>query len=378
MAIDFDNLLCPADADTDIITMAHGAGGKQTAKLIEDVFLSKLANIHLERQEDSAVLSFGDVHLAFTTDSYVINPLFFPGGNIGSLAVTGTINDLAMMGAKPKYLSLAIILEEGFPKQKLNAVVESISATAESAGVAIVTGDTKVVNAGKGDGIFINTSGIGLIDSLPYPNPSRIKMGDAIIVSGDIGRHGCAVMASREGINFETNLQSDMACLHEVVNDLLAADIDLHCLRDLTRGGLATSVIEIAQRAKVHIEIEENSVPVIEPVSSLCNILGLDPMFVANEGRFVLVVPDEDSNRTLEILSRHEASKNAKKIGAVVKELSDIEQVKADVGISDSEITLEQNTSRNNKPQGFVTLKTAFGTRRHLDKLSGDQLPRIC
>jgi hydrogenase expression/formation protein HypE len=348
MSVDFEQLLCPIAGEDDTITLAHGAGGKQSANLIEKVFVKQFLNPHLGPLQDSAVLNIGDNTVAFTTDSYVINPLFFHGGDIGSLAVTGTVNDLAMLGAKPLYLSLSVIIEEGFSQSTLKNIAASIADTAKHIGVEIVTGDTKVVEAGKGDGLYINTAGIGIIMQQPYPCVQRIRTGDVLIVSNDIGRHGCAVMAKRQGLNFDTELGSDAAPLNHVVEDLLDQGMDLHCLRDLTRGGLATCAIELANGAGLNFDLLEEKIPTVSAVNSLCNILGLDPMYVANEGCMLLVVAQSDAEKTLSILRTHSECLNAAIIGGVVD------------------------------GKGNVVLTTPFGTKRRLDKLSGEQLPRIC
>jgi hydrogenase expression/formation protein HypE len=295
------------------------------------------------------VFNIGSARLAFTTDSYVVRPLFFPGGDIGSLAVNGTVNDLAMCGARPLYLSAGLILEEGLPLDALQRVLESMRACAEVAGVQVVTGDTKVVDKGKGDGIFINTAGVGVVEHGLKIGPATVRPGDAILLSGDVGRHGIAIMAVREGLEFESTIQSDCAPVAAPVLALVAGGIEVHCLRDLTRGGLATSLIEIAETAAVQITVEETRIAVEENVCGACEILGFDPLYLANEGRFVAFVPAASANRALAILREYEVSSQAAVIGHVAE-----------------------------SPAGLVTLKTRLGTQRVLDMLSGEQLPRIC
>ncbi len=341
---------CPVPiVDHSQVLLAHGGGGRLMNDLIEKVFLDAFRNPLLEARHDGAVMEIAGTRLAFTTDSYVVHPLFFPGGDIGSLAVHGTLNDLAMCGAKPLYLSAAFILEEGLPIEILTRVVESMSAAARKAGVHIVTGDTKVVEHGKADGLFISMAGVGLVPEGLEIGPHKVCEGDAILVSGDLGRHGMAVMAVREGLAFETTLESDSADLSGLVGDLLNAGIEVHCLRDLTRGGLASGLNEISMSSGLSIQIEEASVPVCEEVRGACEILGLDPLYVANEGRLVAFVPERETERCLKRMRAHPLGQNASCIG----------QVNADQPV-------------------LVTLKTPFGMSRILDMLSGEQLPRIC
>lgn len=338
-------LACPAPVTpADTIQMAHGSGGTVMHRLLENVFMPAFDNPSLREQHDGATLYIHGARLAFTTDTFVVRPLFFPGGDIGTLAVNGTVNDLAMCGARPLYLSAGFILEEGLPVETLRQVVQSMRDAADQAGVAIVTGDTKVVDKGRCDGLYINTAGVGVVEHDFVIAPSQVKAGDAVILSGDIGRHGMAVMAVREGLGFESEIVSDCAPLSRSVLALLDAGIDIHCLRDLTRGGLATTLVEIARAACVRIRIEETSIPVCENVRGACEILGLDPLYVANEGRFIAIVPQEDVRRTLAILGGA-----ARCIG----------------GVTDSE-------------RGVLTLKSAIGATRILEMLSGEQLPRIC
>jgi hydrogenase expression/formation protein HypE len=329
------------------ILLAHGGGGKLMHQLIEKIFGAAFANEYLNEHHDGAALTLNGAKLAFTTDSYVVRPLFFPGGDIGKLAVYGTVNDLAMCGARPLFLSAGFILEEGLPMETLWKIVQSMRAAAQQAHVQIVTGDTKVVDKGKGDGIFINTAGIGIIEHDLVISPKSVRPGDLILLNGDVGRHGIAIMAVREGLSFESAIESDCAPLAEVVLKLIEAGIELHCLRDLTRGGLASALNEIAQTAQVHITIDESAVPVREDVQGACEILGLDPLYVANEGRFIAFVAPQDAERALEILRTF--SSEATLIGQVLAE-----------------------------PRGLVTLTSRIGAQRILDMLSGEQLPRIC
>ena len=318
-------------------------------QLLEDLLLPNFSNRQLLERHDGAVLDVAGARLAFTTDSYVVKPLFFPGGDIGTLAVNGTVNDLAMCGARPLYLSSAFILEEGFAMESLRRVVESMRVTAAEAAVQLVTGDTKVVDKGKGDGIFINTAGIGVVEHGLTIAPAAVEPGDAVLLSGDIGRHGIAIMAMREGLSFESTIESDCAPLWEPVQALLEAGVAIHCLRDLTRGGLSSGLIEIAETAGVRISVMEVLVPVREDVVGACEILGLDPLYLANEGRFIALVAEHDSARALDVLSQHAVSGGAVLIGRVT-----------------------------DKPRGLVTMKSRLGTERVLDMMSGEQLPRIC
>ncbi len=339
---------CPApDRFGDCIELAHGGGGLMTRRLIDGVFRPIFAQAAEDFIHDGAVFDIAGVRLAFTTDTYVVRPLFFPGGDIGTLAVNGTVNDLAMCGAEPLYLSVGMVLEEGFAIDDLRRVVASMRHAADMAGVKLVTGDTKVVERGKGDGLFVNTSGVGqLIAPLPV-SPRQVRPGDAIVLSGDIGRHGVAIMAAREGLGFEPTITSDCAPLAASVSELIRSGIELHCLRDLTRGGLATALIEIAEAGSVTIRLDEPAVPVSDPVRGACEILGLDPLYVANEGRFIALVPADAAERTISTLRRFD--EGAATIGCV----------EAAAG------------------RGTVCLKT-IGGMRALDMLIGEQLPRIC
>ena len=344
------SLSCPVPRPADnFVLLAHGGGGKLTHQLIEQLFLPAFACAPLEARHDGAVLRLNGQRVAFTTDSYVVRPLIFPGGTIGDLAVNGAVNDLAMCGARPLYLSAGFILEEGLPMETLRAIVESMRVAAGRAGVELVTGDTKVVDKGKGDGMFINTAGIGVIEIGADISPAAVRAGDAVIVSGDLGSHGVAILSVREGLEFEAPVQSDTAPLWEPVRALLDAGIEIHCLRDLTRGGLSSALNEIASAARTGIEISEAAVPVREVVRGACEILGLDPLYVANEGRFVAFLPERDTGRALELLRNFPVCADAARIGGVT----------------------ESHT-------GIVTLESRIGGHRVLDMLSGEQLPRIC
>jgi hydrogenase expression/formation protein HypE len=337
---------CPPPPTTDRIQMGHGSGGRQTQKLLEDIFYPAFANDTLLAKHDAAALTIKNAKLAFTTDSFVIQPLFFPGGDIGELAVTGTINDLAMAGARPLYLSAGFILEEGLELSVLRRVVESMGKTAKASGAALVTGDTKVVDRARGDGLFINTAGIG---ERMFPldmSPSNVRPGDAVILSGDIGRHGMAVMSAREGLGLESDLVSDCAALWPEVEPLAKAGITVHCLRDLTRGGLASALNEIATAAGASVRVEETAIPVLPAVASACELLGLDPLYTANEGRFVAFVPEPEAARAVHILSARSPAPRV--IGHVAH------------------------------GPGRVTLKNTLGMERLIDLLYGDPMPRIC
>ena len=331
------------------VLMAHGGGGKLMHRLLEDVFGKAFSNPILDTRHDSAQFTVPPGRLAMTTDSYVVRPLFFPGGDIGSMAIHGTVNDLAMSGARPLYLSCGFIIEEGLPMETLWRVVCSMRDAAKKCGVQIVTGDTKVVDKGKGDGLFINTTGIGVIEHSLNIAPQNVQPGDAVIVSGDLGRHGMAIMAMRKGLQFESTIESDSAPVHQAVLELIKAGIEIRCLRDLTRGGLASALNEIAEAAVVKIAIEQKSIPVREDVHAACEMLGLDPLHVANEGRFVAFVSAKDADRALQVLRRVEVSANAAHIGKVVE-----------------------------KTAPLVTIRSVLGASRILDMPSGEQLPRIC
>lgn len=341
---------CPIPiSDYPNILLAHGGGGTLMHDLIEKIFVPTFDNPALNVMHDSAQLELPGRRFAFTTDSYVVHPLFFPGGDIGSLAIHGTVNDLAMSGARPLFISAGYIIEEGLPMETLWRIVQSMQEAAREAGVQIVTGDTKVVDRGKGDGVFINTSGVGIIEHSLDISPTSVKSGDAIILNGDIGRHGMAVMAVREGLEFESTIESDSAPLNGLVLDLLSAGIEPHCLRDLTRGGLATTLNEIAKSAGVTIEIDEDHIPVREDVQGACEILGLDPLYVANEGRFIAFVSRPDADKALEIMKSHKVGMGASIAGEVADGKSPV-----------------------------VKMKNSIGTTRIVGMLSGEQLPRIC
>ena len=349
------NLNCPTPiVDHATVQMAHGGGGRLMKNLIESVFLPAFGSPSDgpagAPPHDAVVLPAAGGRLAFTTDSFVVDPLFFPGGDIGELAVYGTVNDLAMAGAAPAWLSAGFIIEEGFSFESLRRVVASMAAAARTAGVRIVTGDTKVVDRGKADGLFINTAGVGWTPDGVAVSPGRVAPGDVVLLSGDLGRHGMAVMSVREGLQFESKLQSDCAPLAGLVEVMLAAGgEEVHCLRDLTRGGLAAALNEIAADAGVGIEIDEAAVPVTEPVASACELLGLDPFYVANEGRLAAFVSPAAADRVLEAMRGHPAAVDPARIGVVA----------ADHG-------------------GMVELCGPFGPGRVLDLLSGEQMPRIC
>ena len=331
------------------ILLAHGGGGRMMQQLIREVFVKALGAHGRAAEHDAAVFAASGLRLAFTTDSYVVKPLFFPGGDIGKLAVLGTVNDLAMSGARPLYLSLGVILEEGLAISELERIVGSIAAAARDCNVVVLTGDTKVVERGKADGIYLNTAGIGAIEHTLHIHPASVQSGDVVLLSGDVGRHGMAIMAAREGLEFETPIQSDCASLAPMVHDLLSAGIEVHCLRDLTRGGLATALNEIAATAQQSISVEEEHIPVEESVRGACEMLGLDPLYVANEGRMVIFVPPAQADQALALLRQHAHGEAAAAIGRVTAQ-----------------------------PQGCVSLTSRIGVPRILDLLSGEQLPRIC
>lgn len=343
---------CPLPLNnSETVQLGHGSGGTLMHRLLEKTILPALDNEWLRQGHDSAVLTLaaGARRLAFTTDSYVVQPRFFPGGNIGSLAIHGTVNDLAMAGARPRWLSTGLIIEEGFPLDELERVMASMRAAADEAGVSVATGDTKVVDRGKGDGLFINTSGIGVIEHDLEIGPAAIREGDAILLSGDIGRHGICILAEREGLAFETTIESDSAALHRPVLALLEAGVEVHCLRDLTRGGLASALKELAESAGLAIGIREKSIAVDPQVRGACELLGLDPLYVANEGRMALLVPESEVEKALGILAGFPETEGSAKIGSV-------------------------NAGR----AGRVVLESELGTHRIIDRLAGDQLPRIC
>jgi hydrogenase expression/formation protein HypE len=317
--------------------------------LIRDVFLPALQNPALARLDDQAIVNVNGQRLAITTDSFVVKPLFFPGGDIGSLAVHGTVNDLAMGGATPLFLSAAFIIEEGFSIAELQRIVNSMQQAAAAAGVEVVTGDTKVVEKGKGDGVFINTTGIGVVPEGVDLSSNRARPGDRVLLSGSIGDHGIAILAQREGLEFETQIQSDSAALHTLVADMLAASGEIRCMRDPTRGGVSSALNEIAQQSQVGIEVEESSVPICEEVRGACELLGLDPLYVANEGKLIAIVAPGAAEVLLQAMRRHSLGSKAQIIGTV-----------------------------KGADPGLVTMRTSLGTTRIVDMLAGDQLPRIC
>jgi hydrogenase expression/formation protein HypE len=341
---------CPLPiSDHTEIVLAHGSGGRLSHQLIQNLVLPHFRNDLLEPLHDGAIFSVNGGKLAFTTDSFVVNPIFFPGGDIGKLAICGTVNDLAMCGAKPLYLSAGFILEEGLDMEDFRRIVLSMKRTACEAGVLLVTGDTKVVDRGKADKIFINTSGIGSVDPRVNINPCRAQIGDKIIINGPIAMHGIAIMSVRENLAFETEIASDCAVLNELTAALIAACPDVHVLRDPTRGGIASALNEIADQAKVGIHLDEASIPISEDVKAACEILGFDPLYVANEGKLLAIVPPERASRALEALRPHPLGQEASIIGEVVA-----------------------------GHPGFVTMRTKIGGNRVVDMLSGEQLPRIC
>ncbi len=331
------------------VTLAHGGGGRLTKALVDELIIKELGNKALNRLDDSAVISKLAGKLAFTTDSYVVQPIFFKGGDIGKLAICGTVNDLSMNGAKPIYISLGLIIEEGFPFEELTKIINSIKSASKKAAVSVVCGDTKVVERGGADRIFINTSGIGEVISKGEISNSNVIPGDAIILSGSIGDHGIAVLSERKGIEFKTKLKSDCAPLNGLVEKMLGSSAKLHCMRDPTRGGLATVLNEVAEQSNIGIEINEDAVPIKESVRGACEILGLDPYYIANEGKVVAFVRGKDSTRLLKTMRKHKYGKGAKIIGRV--------------------------TSKN---KGMVILNTSVGGSRILENFSGEQLPRIC
>jgi hydrogenase expression/formation protein HypE len=347
--VTIENWSCPTPLrDHPSIVMGHGGGGQLSAELIEHLFVPAFGNGQLAELADAAVLDPGGL-ISFSTDTFVVRPRFFPGGNIGELAVNGTVNDVAMRGAIPRYLSIGLILEEGLPLAELGVIVESMAAAAAHAGVTIVTGDTKVVDRGHGDGVFINTTGIGTLRDGADIRPQRAEPGDVIIVSGNVGDHGMAIMSVREGLEFEASIVSDTAALNHMINDVLDTGADVHVLRDPTRGGLAASLNEIANAADVGALLDERVIPVDRTVAAACELLGMDPMYVANEGKVVVFVPAADADRVLGTMRSHPEGINATIIGEVT------------------------STHR-----GMVAARTPLGSTRVVDMQVGEQLPRIC
>ena len=346
----FAAITCPAPMPAkDTILLGHGSGGTLSADLIRDIFLPAFHNPMLDRLDDQAIVRVNGARLAFTTDSFVVKPLFFPGGDIGSLAVHGTVNDLAMGGARPLFLSVAFILEEGLSIESLRRVVQSMREAAVAAGVSIVTGDTKVVEKGSGDQLFINTTGIGIVPEGVDISANRARPGDKVLLSGTIGDHGIAILAQREGLEFESLIESDSAALHTVVAEMLEVTKEVRCMRDPTRGGLSSALNEIAAQSKVGIELIEREIPVREEVRGACEMLGLDPLYVANEGKLIAIVPPIVADGLLATMRRNPLGKNARMIGTV-----------------------------SERHPGLVIMRTDLGTTRIVDMLAGDQLPRIC
>jgi hydrogenase expression/formation protein HypE len=348
--LDFEGWVCPLPLrDTPNIVMGHGGGGAMSAELIDQLFLPAYGGAAHAELGDSAILPAPRGRIAFSTDSFVVKPMFFPGGSIGDLAVNGTVNDLAMSGATPLYLSTAFILSEGTPLEQIGRVATSIGKAAEAAGVALVTGDTKVVDSGSGDGVYVNTAGIGVIADGVDIGPRRAAVGDAVIISGDIGVHGVAVMSCREGLEFGTTIESDTAALHGLVAEMLATGIDVHVLRDPTRGGVAASLNEIAKAAGVGVELVERDLPIPPEVRDACGLLGLDPLQVANEGKLVAFVPADRADELVAAMRAHPLGAGAVRIGSCVPE-----------------------------HPGMVVARTGLGGTRVVDLPIGEQLPRIC
>jgi len=342
--------VCPAPIfDHKTIVLGHGSGGKLTHELIRNLILPAFRNPILEGQHDGAVLSINGGRIAFSADSYVVNPIFFPGGTIGDLAVNGTVNDLAMCGAQPEYLSASLIIEEGLPIDDLWRILCSMRDAANTAGVTLVTGDTKVIDRGKGDKIFINTSGVGVVPAGIHIDPALARPGDVIIVSGTIASHGMAIMSVREGLEFETPIESDTVALNGLVQKILAASDEIRVLRDPTRGGVASALNEIAEKSNVGIIIQESAIPVRSDVHGACEILGFDPLYVANEGKLLAFVPQQDAERELTAMRAHPLGSESAIIGTVVADHPRI-----------------------------VVMTTRIGGTRVVDMLSGEQLPRIC
>lgn len=331
------------------IKMAHGSGGRLSNELINELFFPAFDNPVLNQANDGALITVDSRRLAFSTDSFVVNPYFFPGGSIGDLAVNGTVNDIAMCGAVPQFLSAAFILEEGLPIKHLKKIVNSMAAAAQAAQVQIVTGDTKVVERGAADGIFINTSGIGIIQHQQQIAPQNAQAGDVVITNGYIGDHGIAILSQREGLFFETTIQSDTAALHTLVASILGASASIHVLRDPTRGGIAGTLNEIAQASQMEIRLKEYEIPMRDSVRAACDLLGLDPLIVANEGKLLAIVPQADSDAVLKAMQQHPLGRESAIIGQVL-----------------------------NQHIGKVTLETSIGSLRVVDMPLGEQLPRIC
>ncbi len=345
-----ENLSCPVPIlSHDTVQLAHGAGGKLSNEMIDKIFLPRFLNATLEKMEDQAVLDNPGGRIAFSTDTFVVDPIFFPGGDIGDLAINGTVNDVAMSGAQPKFMSVAFILEEGLPFETLHRIVLSMEKAAKMAGVLIVAGDTKVVNRGSCDKLFINTTGFGFVPDDVHISASNLKPGDKILLSGSLADHGMAVMTSREGLSFQSTVKSDTAGLNHLVQDMLKVSTDIHAMRDPTRGGLATSLNEFANSSKVGIQLYDGHIPVKEDVRGACEILGIDPLYVANEGKLIAVVPADIADHILAAMKKNSLGKDAVIIGEVT-----------------------------DKHPGVVALKTGLGANRIVDMPVGEQLPRIC
>lgn len=337
------------DVKRGTVDMTHGSGGRAMAQLIDELFVKHFDNELLRQANDQACFPVAAGRMVMSTDGHVISPLFFPGGDIGSLAVHGTINDVAMSGARPLYLSAGFILEEGFPLADLERVVASMARAATAAGVPVVTGDTKVVEKGKGDGVFITTTGVGVVPEGVNISGDLARPGDAILVSGRMGDHGVAIMSSRENLEFETLVESDSAALHTLVADMVAAVPTIHCLRDPTRGGLATTLNELALQSCVGMKLQETSIPIDPAVTAASELLGLDPLYIANEGKLICICAAPDAQRLLEVMQAHPLGRRAAIIGEVIEDV-----------------------------HGFVQMETSFGGSRIVDWLAGEQLPRIC
>jgi len=340
----------PLDIRNGRVDMGHGAGGRAAAQLIEELFLAAFDNEYLRQGDDGAALAIPvGAKLVMATDGHVVSPLFFSGGDVGSLSVHGTINDVAMCGAVPLYLAASFILEEGFPLADLKRIVDSMAAASRAAGVPVVTGDTKVVEKGKGDGVFISTTGVGVVAAGVHISGANARPGDAVLLSGTIGEHGVAVLSKRESLDFETTVASDSAALHGLVAAMLAASDGVRVLRDPTRGGLATTLNEIARQSNVGMLLDEAAIPVLPQVEAACELLGLDPLYVANEGKLVAICAPEAADAVLAAMRAHPLGADAVRIGSVTED-----------------------------PHRFVQMETSFGGRRVVDWLSGEQLPRIC
>ncbi len=350
MSVDLSSLSCPLPImDHDTIQLAHGSGGRLSAELIDRLFLPRFGNSILNQLEDQAILDCPAGRLAFSTDSFVVDPIFFPGGNIGDLAVNGTVNDICMSGAKPLYISTAFIIEEGLSMEKLHCILVTMEQAGKEAGITVVTGDTKVVNKGGCDKIFITTTGLGFVPEGVRISAGSIQAGDKIILSGTIADHGMAVMTSRENLSFQTRIQSDTAALNGLVENMLEISHDIHALRDPTRGGIATTLNEFAKSSQIGIKLDEEKIPVTPEVRGACEVLGIDPLYVANEGKLVAAVPATKAEEILARMQQHPLGKHAAIIGQAVSDHI-----------------------------GLVTIKTPLGAHRIVDMPIGEQLPRIC